>query len=308
MTSDRDHVTDSATIIVTAADCNYFRFAQDLIRSVLAQAGPTVTLGFLDLGLAADQRTWLVSRGVCVRPPHSPLHPVSPDEAALGKMGYLARPFLRENFPGYETYVWLDADTWLQDRSALDALIAGARTTGAAMVRQDERAYRFWLWQVCWIHKHSVLGYGALRGMWLASRPMINNGVFALMVNAPHWERWHRHYDSALGRTGLAVPHDQFGLNAAVYFDRLPTAFLPATANWICDLATPMWNDDLGKLCVPYLPFDPISIIHLAGPAKRNTFDVCRTRGGSIRRALRYGASEMPGKAPSARSETTVNE
>ena len=53
-----------------------------------------------------------------------------------------------------------------------------------------------------------------------------------------------------------------------------------------------MWNDNLGKLCVPYLPFDPISIIRFAGPAKGNTFDVCRTRGGNIRRKLRYGASE----------------
>lgn len=230
MTSDGDHVAGSATIIVTAADRNYFQFAQDLIRSVLVHAGSTVALGFLDLGLAADQRTWLVSRGVYVRPPHSPLRPRLPDDAALGKMRYLARPFLRENFPGYGTYAWLDADTWLQDCSALDALITGACATGGAMVRQDERAYRFWLWQICWIHKHSVLVYGALRGMWLASQPMINNGVFALAVNAPHWERWHCHYDSALGRTGLAVPHDQFGLNAAAYFDRLATAFLPATA------------------------------------------------------------------------------
>ena len=278
MTSDGDHVAGSATIIVTAADRNYFQFAQDLIRSVLVHAGSTVALGFLDLGLAADQRTWLVSRGVYVRPPHSPLRPRSPDEAALGKMGYLARPFLRENFPGYGTYVWLDADTWLQDCSALDALITGACATGGAMVRQDERAYRFWLWQVCWIHKHSVLVYGALRGMWLASQPMINNGVFALAVNAPHWERWHCHYDSALGRTGLAVPHDQFGLNAAAYFDRLATAFLPATANWICDLATPMWNDNLGKLCVPYLPFDPISIIRFAGHRPRETRSMSAVR------------------------------
>jgi hypothetical protein len=202
-------------------------------------------------------------------------------------MGYMARPFIRDVFPGYDIYVWLDADTWLQDRIAFNHLVDQASARQAAVVRQNERAYRFWLWQMAWINKHYIKGYNLWPGLYLAMRPMINNGVFAIHADAPHWERWRHYYQYALDRTKTPAPHDQFSLNAAVYLDHLSTSFLPATANWICDLATPMWNDEHRKLCVPYPPYEPISIVHLAGPAKTRLFQIKRVNGGTIERRLR---------------------
>ncbi|WP_426955249.1 hypothetical protein [Muricoccus radiodurans] len=288
----------SDCIVVTAADARYFVYAQELIRSIRASSSVSIAIGFLDLGVQEDQRDWLRAQGVALGQPQSGLR-LKDHEEVSGKFGYLARPFLRESFPGYATYIWLDADTWLQDASALTMLQAAAEADGAAVVRQNERAYRFWPWLIGWQLKHFVLGYGVLNGLRLAACPHINNGVFAMRATAPHWELWQRRYQSALDRTGNPAPHDQFGLNAAVYLDRPRTTFLPATCNWIADLATPMWDEETERFCKPYPPHETIGLLHLAGPAKTAEVEVRTTRGRSLRTRLRYGAN-VPAVAETA--------
>ncbi|MGY4472349.1 hypothetical protein ACVWWK_008058 [Bradyrhizobium sp. LB9.1b] len=285
-----ESVDRKRVVIVTASDSGYFDLARDLINSVHACSGSMTSLAFLDLGITEQQNEWLRDRGVVVRPPETRLRLGSSGQS-LRNMGYLARPYLRENFPGYEVYVWLDADTWLQDASAITGLVAGAREKGAAMVRQNDPAYRLWLWLIGWMHKHFVLGNGFVPGIWLASRPMINNGVFAMMADAPHWDRWHVHYQKSFDRTALAAPHDQFALNAAVYLDRLQTAFLPSKYNWICDLAPPLWDAEIRKFRSPRAPFDIISVMHLAGSAKNRTFELQTKAGNTVNLSLRYNAA-----------------
>lgn len=275
-------------IIVTGSDSRFFSLACDLITTIERHRPGPVTLGFYDLGLTDNQRGWLQARGVITVDPETGLDAGMTGMAGRGSLAYLARPYLRENFPGFSTYVWLDADTWLQDWSGIQALCDGALSTGAAVVRQDERAYYVRPWLLGWQLKHFVLGYGVLAGPWLATRAHINDGVFALRHDVAHWRCWQWRYERAFARTLLAGPHDQFSLNAAVYLDRLPTLFLPATCNWICDLAAPMWNVEQDKLCVPYAPYQPIGILHLAGPAKANIFDIKATDGTQRRGPLRY--------------------
>jgi len=276
-------------IIVTGSDAGYFKYARELILSIEACRPAPVTIGFYDLGLTPDQRAWLEARQVFVKKPFTGLTLGDRGDELQNKMGYLARPFLRENFPGHAVYIWLDADVWMQNWAGIEALYAGATETGAAMVHQRERAYAFWPRLFAWKLKHFVLGYGVTTGIWLTSRPHINNGVFAMRADAPHWEHWRRHYQKAFDRTQLPIPHDQFGLNAAVYLHRLPTRFLPPSCNWICDLAPPVWNAEAGQLCLPYPPHRPISHLHLAGFGKTETFKL-KTTDGSIRQtALRFG-------------------
>jgi hypothetical protein len=279
------------TIVITASDAGYFGFASEMLRSVKALKEEDVSLGFIDLGLGTAERRWLDEQSVLVAAPHSELDLTAlKSKPTLQKMGYLARPFLREAFPGYDLYAWIDADAWLQERSGLDTLLASAKRDGAALVRENERSYRFSRWLLGWKAKHFVLGYGMLHGAYLWTRPHINNGVFAMRADAPHWAAWQRRYQKAIRRTGIPAPHDQFGLNAAVYVDRLGASFLPPTCNWICDLATPMWDEAAGAFCVPYPPYTPISIMHLAGPAKTATYDIRTSGGRIIRGSLRFGA------------------
>lgn len=279
-------------IVVTGADARYFGYAQDLVRSIVAIGRSDLAIGFYDLGIEPGQRAWLEGEGASVVRPRTLLRGDFEPDAVSGQMGYLARPFLRENFPGYRTYVWLDADIWLQTGEALRLFVEAAGEGGAALVRQNDPAYRFWPWLEGWKLKHFCTGYGLVSGLRLTMTPHINNGAFAMGRDAPHWEAWRARYQGALARTGRAAPHDQFGLNAAVTLDRLPTTFLPTTCNWICDLAAPIWDPEARLFRSPTGRHEAISVMHLAGPAKTGTFKLRSTGGGIVETGLRYGAAD----------------
>jgi hypothetical protein len=54
----------------------------------------------------------------------------------------------------------------------------------------------------------------------------------------------------------------------------------------------PMWNDARDAFCKPYPPYDPIGVLHLAGPGKRRVYHVRRTGGG------RFITRVLPGASP----------
>jgi hypothetical protein len=277
-------------IIVTGSDAKFFELAKEAITSIEVRRPPTeeTVIGFLDFGVTASQRRWLLEHGVVVKEPETGIV-LPPGQNISSNLGYLARPFMRENFPGHDIYIWIDADVWLQDWAGVEALRLGAMRSGAALINEGERCYRFWPWLIGWHVKHFTKGYGLVPGLWLSAHRHINNGVFAMLADAPHWDRWKVRYQRAFDRSGLAAPHDQFSLNAAVYLDRLPKTILSAEHNWICHLAMPMWNSEMDVFCVPRPPFKSIMLIHLAGPVKSGRFSIKSTDGTVQDRSLRYG-------------------
>ncbi len=276
------------TIIVTGADSRFFGLLKGMITSVLAhRPAGACAIGCFDLGLTDAQRLWLADVGVlCVVPQTQLRHGIA--EGLQGKLGYLARPYLRENFPGFDIYIWLDADTWLQTWTAVEQLQRGAARDGGAFVCEDAREYRFRPDLYGWKAINFQRGYGPWMGARLLLYPHINNGVFALRADAPHWEPWRRYYQMAIDRCGRYAPFDQFGLNAAVRRERLPASFLPATCNWICDLRLPVWNEAAGLFARPSAPTTPIEIMHLAGLAKTGSKNSPTTSGRWLVGGLRY--------------------
>jgi hypothetical protein len=282
--------SDSRAIVVTAANETFFDLLDELLLSLeRAEDAPPLEVGCLDLGLSAHQVSNLMARGVHVVQPATGLtmrgQPVGPTA-----LSYLARPYLPDNFPGYQVYVWLDADTWVQRGRALVTLINAANEHGAAMVREDDPTYKSNLGLFLWKAKHYLFGYGPWRGARLLFSRQINNGVFAMRADAPHWAVWRHEYQAALMRTNLPAPHDQFALNAAVHLGGAHTRFLPATFNWICDLSKPDWDEDASCFCSPGSARLPIEVIHLAGPIKNQTVTIRTTRGRTLHGMLRYGA------------------
>jgi hypothetical protein len=282
----------SKLLVVSAADTAFFHLLKDMLCSLehhaaVAQSdAPQLEIGILDLGLSPDNLDWLRSRtDRFAKPrPHFGGHADRPIQ-----LGYLARPFLPEYFPGFDVYLWIDSDIWLQSPDAVQAMVAGAERKGMGIATESERAYHFQRWLFLWTAKHFALGYGPVRGAWLLTKPHLNAGMFAIHRDAPHWSAWIRRYRSAFARTGRLTPHDQLALNQAIYQDGLETEVLSANANWICDRGTPMWNDDNHAFCEPYPPFRTISTVHLAGRAKRTSYRIRRTGGGEFDTMIRFG-------------------
>jgi hypothetical protein len=280
-------------IVITAADTKFFFLLKEMVTSIRDANGRSLEIGCYDLGLTPEELEWLDGQGVIVAQPRAELRHNFTENVAQ-KLGLLGRLYLRENFPGRSVYIWMDADTWVQSPAAVRALASGAARHGSALVREDSPNYRFRWDLFLWKAKHFVLGYGLINGLRLLGKPHVNAGVYALRADAPHWEFWRRRYQRALDRTGLAGPHDQFSLNASVYLDRLSTHFLPATYNWICDLALPRFDSATKNFCTPKGAGERIEVMHLAGPIKTTVFQIDTTGGGRVSGRLRFGAALTP--------------
>lgn len=279
-------------LVVSASDSKFIHFLRDMIASIWPfLLRPEVDLACFDLGLDVADRNWLSALGATIRPPDTHLgQDIESHSPAL--RSFLARPFLREYFPGYDVYIWIDSDIWLQDVGVLDQYVAGAVASGLAVTHEEERAYRFQAWLFGWTAKHFLLGYGPLVGAYLLARPHVNAGFFALSADAPHWKAWEQRYAAAIRRTGKLVPHDQFALNHALHARRAaPACLLDPGCNWIVERGPPMWNDDEGVYCRPYAPYARIGAMHLAGPGKRTVYTVRRTGGGAFKTLVRRGSS-----------------
>ena len=281
-------------LIVSAADARFMPLLKSLIASLgTVLAAPGVDLACFDIGLGRADREWLAAYTDMIRPPGTHLG-VDAGSHGPALRSFLARAFLREYFPGYDVYVWIDSDIWLQDPSVVASYVEGALAGGMAVTHEEERAYHFQPMLFGWTAKHFLLGNGPLVTAYLLARAHVNAGFFALSADAPQWDAWVRRYEAAIRRTGSLVPHDQFALNRALHArDRrcAGTRLLDPACNWICARGAPMWDDAKGVYCRPYPPFEPIRALHLAGPAKKQVSVIGRTGGGSFRTFIVRGSS-----------------
>lgn len=284
-------------LIVSAADSRFLPLLQGMIASLApVLASPDVDLACFDIGLAPADLEWMRSQNIRTAIPGGHFG-LNADDYKAPLRSFLARPFLRDYFPGYTVYVWIDSDVWLQDPAVVQAYVDGALRSGMAVAHEGERAYRFQPWLLGWTGKHFLKGYGVVTGASLLARRHLNAGFFAAAADAPHWAAWGARYEAAIKRSGALVPHDQFSLVQAVHTGggaqkrRLPTELLDPGHNWICDRGVPMWHDQLGVFCKPYAPFQPIGALHLAGPAKTTAYAVKRTDGGFFTTFITHGAS-----------------
>ena len=293
-------------MLVTASDSTFMPFLRGMLASVQTWLDrPNVSLACLDIGLNAQDCTWLASLGATVTAPRAHL---GVDETAHkpALLSFLARPFLPSYFPGHDIYVWIDSDVWLQDPSVVQDYVDGALSTGMAITHERTASYRMQPWLLGWTTKHLALGYGLAEAAFLLTRKHVNAGFFAIAAGAPHWNAWAACYRAAILRSGALVPHDQFALNQALYGripgrGALPVTLLAPTCNWICDRGIPMWSDRSGSFCDPRMPHDPIRALHLAGPAKRSVYEIRRTGGGSFATCVVHGAApETPRLNPLA--------
>lgn len=269
-------------VVTTAADSGYFEMFKGMIHSLRSfPSGVDLDIRAFDLGLKDNEREWLEDKGVVFAEPQ--WHMGLKD----GMMPYwhlaeIVRPYVREYFPDYDHYMWLDPDLWLQDGDVIDRLITGSQEYGAAIAHEADKSYKLQAWHIGWNLKHKILGLGLKDGLTLMIKPQLNCGVYCVAADAPHWEAWATRLKSAVDATCRVAPHSQFTFNQIYYCDKLPMQILDSADNWICDRAPPVWDDEKHCYCKPYAPFKPLSLLHLAGPAKKRSYDIKTTSGGEL--------------------------
>lgn len=267
-------------VIVTGCDEQFFGLAQSLLSSLFdLNLTDQFKFVFLDVGISTSQKHWLVDRHIEV----VSLNFLNDAQQQKFKnrrnllINY-HKAHLNKLLSGYQTIIFLDADTWMQTTTAINYLLQGAAKNKLAIVSQASRlqnshlSLRFHPFSkhINRVEPRGILYKNALRARLplnltksLVSRPVLNCGVYALNVKAPHWKYWQYWQDLCL-KKGRVFTSDQLSLALAVDQNKLGVELLPDICNF---LDPPVWRYDSKQRYFTdlYIPYEPISIIHLAG-------------------------------------------
>lgn len=278
-------------VVVTAADENYAPLLRDLLDSLEPHRhGQGFAIAVLDLGLLPSTVSEIARRVESVIEPQWPFKPHEKFASQRRYLSRAARPVLPDLVPGYETYIWLDADAWVQHPLGLRWLIDAAATADIAAVPVIHRAYRFRPADMSWLFERYRMAFAEDVAREMIQRPYFNAGVFAVAAGSPLWRAYAAQFQTALDRWQGSFLSDQAVINAAIVLDGLSLQRLPARANWICHLAPPVWNGQARLLLEPSLPFDPLLIVHNTFNDKQFPCPMPNAKGGQVTSPLTYSA------------------
>ena len=297
--------------IVTLADSNYYDLLLELISSIKRfEQSKDISICLLDAGLTENQIKNLKSKVDIIKKAKWDIE--VPKIKVLGKewlKSQVSRAFLPEYFPGFDKYLWIDCDAWVNIWDCIE-LYYKACNQGKLGIRQTVGpGYRI-LTKVRWIFgklaliksqnfKHAKKsGFNDDISRKIAFAPHINIGVFSLEKNSECWKIWQENLKKAL-KAGNVFGSEGLAMNISVYVNNVKAEFLPLTCNWIASNLLPKYNNETNSFVEPYLPNNKIGIMHLAAGIwngnkdmrvnKEVKVEIETTQGRKIFKSLRFG-------------------
>tara|TARA_B110000977_G_scaffold676_1_gene935 strand:- start:45 stop:944 length:900 start_codon:yes stop_codon:yes gene_type:complete len=293
-------------VIISLADANYFELVNELVDSIKNhKQSENVAICIMDAGLKSEQIEILDKKVDIIKKAEWDIEVSSSkvkDREWLKSQ--VSRAFLPRYFPGYDKYLWIDADAWVNSWYAIELYFKGCDDKKLAIATSADRAYGRVL-RADWFfrsfariksqnYKHAKSsGFSEKIAREVALKPHLNIGVFALESNAPHWEVWQKNLKKALS-SGKIWGSEQIAMNITIYSDKLDVEILPAYCNWTLIEALKL-DEKRNTLVEPYLPNHEIGIVHFAGKNNdeiRNNKEfvskIQSTEGKVIEKKLRF--------------------
>ncbi len=285
-------------LLVTSANHVFFDLVIEAIASVrdLGSLGG-LEIAILDIGLHDWQVAALSSEVQHIVKPGWAIDFPGQATASPVLRSQIARPFLPDLFPGYEMFLWMDADVWIQDALALPLYCEAAAGGDLAITPEIHRYYAS-LYQdprkvrPCEYQIYS-LGWGTDAADQMIQSPLVNTGMFALRRDSKVWSNWGQTLAMLLSRT-TDFYTEQTALNGAILSGHVSFVPLPAYCNWLCHHAIPVFDPTTGDWLEPGFPRQKIAVIHMTGPTKFQSMDVQTTDRRTFRRSLRYMRPTVP--------------
>ena len=263
-------------VIISLADSNYFELLEELVNSIKSfKESENTAICILDAGLSDEQKKILSTKVDQIKSADWDIE--VPGYKVKGKewlKSQVSRAFLPKYFPNYEKYLWIDADAWVNSWEAVDLFLRGCENNKLSIATSADRAYGRVL-RAEWVfgglariksqnYKHAKSsGFSEKIARQVALKPHLNIGVFALELNAPHWNVWQKNLKHALN-SGKIWGSEQIAMNVTIYNDELDVEILPAYCNWTLIEAL-KFDKERNTLVEPYLPNHKIGIVHFAG-------------------------------------------
>ena len=296
--------------IVSLADSNYFELLCELIDSIKSfEESKNVAICVLDAGLSDNQKNILLKKVDIIKKANWDIE--VPSYKVIGKewlKSQVSRAFLPKYFPGYNKYLWIDADAWVNSWETIELYFKGSDNNKLSISTSADRAYGRVL-KVDWLiggfakvksqnYKHAKSsGFSEKIAREVALKPHLNIGVFCLEATASHWDVWKKNLKIAV-KSGKIFGSEQIAMNVTIYIDKLDVEILPAYCNYT--LIDGMKFDTKRNTFVEaYLPNHKIGIVHLAGKHNNNIrmnknhlIEVTTLEGKIIKKSARFNQIE----------------
>jgi hypothetical protein len=233
-----------------------------------------LSLHFIDIGCGEASLDWLRERGVEVHGFSREEYPLLPRQDMLPRYAdaQLCRPFLPEIVPGYDVYVWIDCDIWMQAHDAVAEAVRAATGFRDKIVICPEYHYGYLghrNFKMAIIAQQRWYG-GLYKDPELVERlsfsPMYNSGFFAMRGDSALWRAWAEELARVYAGDHSADPSvlhyaEQLGLNRIIH-ERGAQVPLDPVFNYACGGSSVFLNPQ-GKVVVGYPPCAPVKGVHL---------------------------------------------
>ena len=178
--------------IATASSAEYFHFVQGMILSVRDKPqSKDIDISLYDLGLTAEQLDWMKDYVNNIEKPQWEFGLSDKDGLREPFKAVLAKPLLPKYFPGYDIYMHLDADAWVQDWSAVETYVGGAQKAALVITPEIHRAYSANYGSSLAFRDFIVELYAGTWGEDYVKKysyyPILNAGVLAMPKESPVW-------------------------------------------------------------------------------------------------------------------------
>ena len=264
-------------LLVSGGDTKYFNLLTDLLNSIRnLPDGDKLNLAYLDGGLKEKEINFFKKNNVNVVDPGW-RHPIA-EKKCKGRDFLkinIAKLHLDKIFPEYKIIIWIDGDAWLQSTAVIKLFELVALKKKLAIVSQatrlQENHISFKNAFFNFVKLKNILYKNAVRSglsrsicLNLQGRPTLNAGAYGLHQSSGHWENF-RYWQDIILRKGRLFTSDQLAMGLAIWQDNLSYEALPD----ICNYMGPWRWCKKRKIFVDYFaPYDPISVVHLAGQDK----------------------------------------
>lgn len=275
-------------VIVTGSDKKYFPFLKNLVISL----EKTKTLDLCDLCILdvdndseyLDELKKLIFKKKKAK---YNLNIFFKDKKNWFKL-LTERPFMKEYFPGYEKYIWMDADTEMLDIDGVKNLIDATKNKDLAIAPEVNESYVFKntkfgikkifksIYKISgWSFKNYNKYFSKNLGEDLFFKPLFNNGVFCLRSDFKIWNLWKREYQSALNKakSSYGIKTDQLSLNKIIYDNFSKISILDSTNNWIISKSEHVIKN-ANSFFTPSFPNRKINIFHYTNFSSKDSFIV----------------------------------
>ena len=272
--------------IISGADKNYYPFLKNLIMSL----EKTKCLEIADLCILDVEKNSLYLEEVS-----NYIHKTKKAKFSLklsfsGEKSWFKllteRPFIKDYFPGYEKYIWLDADTEVLSIDAIKNLIEATNISELAIAPEVSESYvfnntKFGIQKIFssiykisgWSFKNYNKYFRKGLGEELFFKPLFNNGVFCLKSESTLWNLWKEEYQGALdkAKSSYGIKTDQLSLNKIIYENFTKVSILDSTNNWIIQKAEDLIKVD-NLFLTPSFPRRKVNILHYTNLSHNDYF------------------------------------